>query len=215
VCLPSLCEEVRKSTWNSRGWTFQEQSLSRRCLYFTAEETFFCCSDAQWREGYDYYGESYYGGEDNKTKQKYYTSVQFRTGPPWWTNNLRRDLDPTPYHYLGGSGAHDDELDILDYQKAVQDYTRRELTKQSDALNAFEGVLNRFNRLGRSAADDDQEGKRDSALGASQTQGIPTRLLFQALLWFPSAAAKRRVVEQNSSVSFSSWSWYVFTYSMC
>jgi hypothetical protein len=134
VCLPSLCEEVRRETWNTRGWTFQEQCLSQRCLYFTAEETFFNCTEVQWREGYDY-------GEEKHEDLE----IQVRTGPPWWSMKLRRDLDPTPYHYLGDATRG---LDIQNYQKTVQDYSRTNLTFPRDALNAFEGLFNRFQRSG-------------------------------------------------------------------
>ncbi|KAI1370867.1 heterokaryon incompatibility protein-domain-containing protein [Hypoxylon crocopeplum] len=185
-CLLSLCEEVRSATWNTRGWTFQEQSLSQRCLYFTAEEVFFNCSEAQRREGYDY-----------AAKRPKNVDVEVRTGPPFWTKNLRRDLDPTPYHYLGDVNGG---LDIEDYQTAVQEYSRKNLTYANDMLNAFEGIFNRFKRSGNA-----------SDLRIRQTQGIPPHLLYQALLWFPSDGSKKRVCEPAQSGEpadqFSTWSW--------
>ncbi|KAF3764591.1 HET-domain-containing protein [Cryphonectria parasitica EP155] len=183
---PSLCEEVRGSTWNTRGWTFQEQCLSQRCLYFTAEETFFNCAQVQWREAYDY-------GEG---KSEVF-DVQVRTGPPWWSPKLRRDLDPTPYYYLGGASK---KLDIQEYQKAVQDYGRKNLTFPQDVLNAFEGIFNRFNRAGDA-----------SALTIRQTQGIPAHLLVYAILWIPSDDSQKRICKPNEAgetvEQFSTWSW--------
>ncbi|KAK3381191.1 heterokaryon incompatibility protein-domain-containing protein [Podospora didyma] len=191
LCLPSLCEEVRRATWNTRGWTFQEQCLSRRCLYFTAEEVFFNCSETQWREGYDYGEEKRYDG----------LKVQVRTGPPWWSSKLRRDLDPTPYHYLGDVAKG---LDIHSYQRAVQAYSRRELTYKLDKLNAFEGICSRFGKSGNS-----------TNLSIRQTQGFPTHLLFQAILWFPSDEAHKSICTANqpeeSVDSFSTWSWASWT----
>jgi hypothetical protein len=188
VCLPSLCEEVRRSTWNSRGWTFQEQCLSQRCLYFTAEETFFNCIEVQRREGYDY-------GEESSGE----LDVQVRTGSPWWSMKLRRDLDPTPYQYLGDVNSG---LDIQTYQKAVQDYSRRNLTFPQDILNAFDGVFNRFKKSGDSFD-----------LSIRQAQGIPTHFLFQAILWFPSDDSQKRLCNPTQpgglAEKFSSWSWYV------
>ncbi|KAI1464321.1 HET-domain-containing protein [Daldinia caldariorum] len=186
-CLRSLCEEVRGATWNTRGWVFQEQSLSQRCLYFTAEEVFFNCSEAQRREGYDY-----------APKKHAHVDVGIRTGPPWWTRSLRKDLDPTPYHYLGDVGG---KLDIQAYQTAVQEYSRKSLTFPSDILNAFEGVFNRFNG-----------GRDSSGLTIRQTQGIPPHLLYQALLWFPYGQSVKRLCQsEQAGDQFSTWSWVYWT----
>ncbi|KAI3316570.1 HET-domain-containing protein [Xylariaceae sp. AK1471] len=175
VSLPSLCEEVRRSTWNSRGWTFQEQCLSQRCLYFTAEETFFNCIEVQRREGYDY-------GEESSGA----LNVQVRTGLPWWSRNLRRDLDPTPYQYLGDVN--------------VQDYSRRNLTFPQDILNAFDGIFSRFKRSGDTLD-----------VSIRQAQGIPAHFLFQAILWFPSDNSQKRLCNPTQpgglAEQFSSWSW--------
>ncbi|KAM4060510.1 heterokaryon incompatibility protein [Hirsutella rhossiliensis] len=192
LCLPSLCDEVRRATWNMRGWTFQEQCLSRRCLYFTPDEVFFNCSETQWREGYDF-------GE-NKRKG---IEIQVRTGPPWWSVKLRRDLDPTPYYYLGNVAR----LDMQDYQRAVQEFGRKNLTFASDVLNAFEGIFSRFSKSV------DRGHRAD--LDIRQTQGLPSHLLFQAILWFPSDSARKRTClpSQPGGVaeSFSTWSWASWT----
>ncbi|PYH37814.1 HET domain-containing protein [Aspergillus neoniger CBS 115656] len=179
LSLPSLCHEVRKGMWSTRGWTFQEQSLSQRCLYFTRNEIFFQCPDVQWREGYDY--------EDGGPLE---AQIQIRTGPPWWSKRLRKDPDPTPYDYLGDPR---NGLDAESYQRSVQDYSRRNLTKPEDILNAFEGIFNKFQQV--------QEGPR--VLNISQAQGIPPHLMAQALLWFPSDTCQRR----ESGEAFSTWSW--------
>jgi hypothetical protein len=41
---------VKKSTWNTRAWTFQERLLSKRCVIFTAGRVFFQCRSAAMRE---------------------------------------------------------------------------------------------------------------------------------------------------------------------
>jgi hypothetical protein len=186
ICPPSLCEEVRKVTWNTRGWTYQEQCLSQRCLYFTADEVFFNCSEVQWREGYAL--------QDVENED---CEVKVRTGPPWWGRKLRKDPDPTPYHYLGDLARG---LEIGDYQMVVQDYSRKNLSFPQDILNAFKGIFNRFN-----SSEDASE------LTISQTQGIPVRFLFQALLWFPSDDSQKRSCSATqsggSTEQFSTWSW--------
>ncbi|CAG9937298.1 unnamed protein product [Clonostachys rosea f. rosea IK726] len=181
ICPPSLGEEVRASVWNTRGWTFQEQALSQRCLYFTPEELFFNCIKLQWREAYAL--ESI----DPKTK------LEMRTGPPWWNRKLRQDLDPTPYRYLGDLTG---SLTMKDYQAAVQDYSRKTLSFPEDVLHAFEGVVNRFNKC-----------TPFGSLSLEQTQGIPVHLFHKGLLWFPSEEAHRRICPNIEGARFSSWSW--------
>ncbi|KAH7263019.1 hypothetical protein BKA59DRAFT_540492 [Fusarium tricinctum] len=40
---PALPDLLAETTWSKRGWTFQEDVLSRCCLYFTATEVFYSC----------------------------------------------------------------------------------------------------------------------------------------------------------------------------
>lgn len=37
--------QISRSVWSTRGWTYQEALLSRRCLCFTESEVYFQCSD--------------------------------------------------------------------------------------------------------------------------------------------------------------------------
>ncbi|KAF7948487.1 uncharacterized protein EAE97_003898 [Botrytis byssoidea] len=184
LCLPSLCEEVRKGKWYTRGWTYQEQCLSQRCLYFTSNELFFQCPERQWREGYDY------------MEQRSSQEIQVRTGPPWWSKRLRKDPDPTPYRYLGDVKA---QLQAESYLMAVQEYSQRNLKHSNDVLDAFEGIFHRFNRP-----------KNLSNLSIHQTQAIPADIFSQAILWFPSKTCQKRVRTTQARMSvkqFSTWSW--------
>ena len=182
ICLPTLSQLVRGARWHTRGWTFQEQALSPRCLYFTPTELFFNCSELQCREGY--------------ALEDYDCEVELRTGPPWWTRNLRKDPDPTPYRYLGDAEG----LGGMEYQAAVEDYMQKDLTYSGDVLNAFEGVFNRFSG-----------GDRDARISIGKTQGIPPRLLYLGLLWSPSDEATKRPEitkpKEGSLPHFATWSW--------
>ncbi|KAI0884919.1 HET-domain-containing protein [Annulohypoxylon maeteangense] len=200
ISLSSLCEEVRMSTWNTRGWTFQEQSLSQRCLYFTANEVFFNCSECQRREGYDYV-------EKRKTTTGE-VKIKARTGPPWWNTNIRYDLEPTPYNYLGDMG--DGKLDPQSYELAVQEYSRKNLRDPCDVFNAFEGIFNRFQRSKNAPSE---------TLDISQAQAIPSSLLYRSMLWFPLPGAEKRQLsnpmklgiirlrKKTGQLSLRSWSW--------
>ncbi len=46
----SVQEVLKRSTWNSRGWTFQEVVLSRRALVFTESLVYWSCQVSTWRE---------------------------------------------------------------------------------------------------------------------------------------------------------------------
>lgn len=46
----NLREQIKTSTWNSRGWTYQEIVLSRRRLFFTDSQMFFECQCSQYLE---------------------------------------------------------------------------------------------------------------------------------------------------------------------
>lgn len=45
-------EDIATSVWASRGWTLQEQALSRRVLFFTGQYTFFRCERSLWNEDF-------------------------------------------------------------------------------------------------------------------------------------------------------------------
>lgn len=45
--------QINNSTWNSRGWTYQEMLLSRRRLVFTDSQMYFQCASAHYLESLD------------------------------------------------------------------------------------------------------------------------------------------------------------------
>src|SRR6478735_274619 len=42
---PQLPDLLAGTVWATRGWTFQEDVLSRCCLYFTSTEVFYFCKE--------------------------------------------------------------------------------------------------------------------------------------------------------------------------
>ena len=51
---PTIDQAMAKSTWNMRGWTFQERLLSRRCVLFTKDGVYFDCSTLRASEAYEF-----------------------------------------------------------------------------------------------------------------------------------------------------------------
>lgn len=67
------------------------------------------------------------------------------------------------------------------YRRAVEEYSKRNLTEESDALDAFTGILR-------------------TLCGTRCIEGLPAICLDRAILWQPRGRVKRRT-------AFSSWSW--------
>jgi Heterokaryon incompatibility protein (HET) len=186
ISRPSLVHQIRECHWNKRGWTYQEHCLSQRCLYFSTDEVFFSCKQAQWREGYDL---------EQFPSQKV-ENISFRTGPPWWSHRIQKDPDPSPHQCLIGNSRR---LTFEKYQMVVQEYCRRKLSHPKDILNAFQGIFNRF--CGLPASEN---------RWAGHAQGIPPRFLPQALLWYPLKGTTKRACDLEGGgldEEFSSWSW--------
>ncbi|KAM0323996.1 hypothetical protein ACHAPQ_008501, partial [Fusarium lateritium] len=70
---PALSDLLAQTTWARRGWTFQEDVLSRCCLYFTATEVFYSCRHHLLESRLPYSGE-YVGfgyGRFNEWRESY------------------------------------------------------------------------------------------------------------------------------------------------
>lgn len=148
------------SIWDSRGWTLQERLLSWRCIVFAKTYTSLVC-----RTGY------------------YHDCITLDLegkGVKIWPNQefFRED----------GSGINldDGEWDFKNFDALVSVFSGRELTHQSDALNACRGSLNRISM----------------SAGVEFCFGLPVHDCLRALVWMPH---HRNVITRHSG--FPSWSW--------
>ncbi|OCK74775.1 HET-domain-containing protein [Lepidopterella palustris CBS 459.81] len=114
---PRTCALVLDtSKWNSRGWTYQERILSKRCLYFSQDTAYFQCR----REVLDEFG-------NQESKQGPAMSV------------LANPLSQlTGIDYLKGDAEI--RATFATYRSLVEQYTTRELTFGGDILHAFAGI---------------------------------------------------------------------------
>lgn len=108
--------ELNSSKWATRGWTYQEGYLSTRRLIFTPSQVFFLCNST-------YNSESIY-------------RLLQRDRPGGLT------ITPKLKHLIPGFGTVDEMCIKPHLLSQLQEYSKRELTYQSDSLNAFLGVLN-------------------------------------------------------------------------
>lgn len=109
---PSLNTVLQKCSYNSRGWTFQESCLSRRCLVFTDHETFFHCDS---------------GLESD--------SGMSPTSDAWPARNILSSVFETQENSLDVCNQY--SL----YTGLVFDFSRRKLTYPEDSLKAISGIF--------------------------------------------------------------------------
>lgn len=177
----SLGEQIQLSHWNTRGWTYQEQLLSSRKLYFSCDEVFYECPHGTRREGY----------ADDKNKR-----VFLRSGAPWYGRNTNIDPDFMAYTVSGlPSGLRNSQspLHAENFQRIVSSYTRRSLTEPGDILNALTGIYHKY-----------YHGSQYPGMNA--LQAIPKQNFFRSLLWFTTShnCERRSIV---NGFRPSTWSW--------
>lgn len=114
--MPCGEHELNSSKWATRGWTYQEGYFSTRRLIFTPSQVLFLCNSI-------YNVESIY-------------RLFQRDRPGGLT------VTPRLKHLIPGFGSMDEMYLKPHLLVQLQEYSRRELTYQSDSLNAFLGVLN-------------------------------------------------------------------------
>lgn len=103
---------VNPSTWARRGWTCQEELLSRRRLVFHEEQVRWRCRKASWEE-------SSVLEVDSITRNKFPLSLPIM---------LEDNVDRAQNAFWST------------YQEIVQDYSSRQLRYTSDKLNAFKAI---------------------------------------------------------------------------
>ncbi|KAK1752010.1 heterokaryon incompatibility protein-domain-containing protein [Echria macrotheca] len=168
--------------WNTRAWTFQEKALSQRLLIFTDYQVYFKCSNAVWSE--DTAGE---------------TSGLTRPGDEpifrWGDECIPHDYSTRRPHSLVDflsfgtlSLANLDRSDLfVTYRAVVEEYTKRDITFQRDALPAIEGVLGLLNPQPE-----------------AYLAGLPREFFAEAILWHPKL---REECIEMVEPGVPSWSW--------
>ncbi|KAG2070664.1 HET-domain-containing protein [Suillus decipiens] len=160
-----LKEALTLSAWNTRCWTYQECALSRRRIYFTAQQVYFECQFDVLCE--DVIAESKYDSTNflKASRAEYFP----------------QSLDP-----------------FTCYMRAVKQCTGRNLTVESDIVNALTGVTNALAKIF-------ELGDPDRAF----RYGMMLTDLHHALLWQhnPHTPRARRSLPDGCSLPWPSWSW--------
>lgn len=122
----NISDEVESSHWNTRGWTYQEGFLSNRRLLFTESQCYFQCGELSCTEGLIFPLNilSRLNNPDNSKLPRVFP----------WVADKQPAVDPN---------SEDREKQKEEYFiERVREYMKRELTHDTDAFDAFAGVLN-------------------------------------------------------------------------
>ncbi|KAJ9607889.1 hypothetical protein H2200_007968 [Cladophialophora chaetospira] len=160
--------------WSKRAWCFQEALLSQRRLIFTDDKTYFFCRQMMSIETLSL---PFYNLKDRPHTSRVASSTIF-------------------YDWLVGSGVT--RNDPQEIYPILSEYASKDMTYESDGLNAIVGVLRAFSKANHS--------NQFHSYAGLPILGPPSRKAFlTALLWSPNFQKKRR------SGDFPSWSWIGWT----
>lgn len=128
---PDAYRSAAATTWNTRGWTYQERLLSKRCIFSFPDGTVsFQCSKAVWSE--DYYAET----------------PHLKRCAPMMDISLNRSwMAPGSVKERGVPTVHVANTSYLrEYCRLVEQYTGRDMSYASDRLLGISGVLDVLQR---------------------------------------------------------------------
>ncbi|KAI8930883.1 hypothetical protein NX059_011900 [Plenodomus lindquistii] len=170
--------EIISSSWNTRGWTFQEMLLSRRRLVFTPTQMYFQCRCSALHE---FLAQEVY--DDTLQKMVPY---------------MYRGLDSPgafPAHDAGGF------RDFANFNDRIEEYFPKFLSFPTDYLNAVMGIYEQF------AQHQDYPVKELFGVPCHRNREVTgARTLANGLGWILSGN-KTWSRPQGADIPYPSWSW--------
>jgi hypothetical protein len=182
--LPNAKEIITNSTWNERGWTYQEVMLSRRRIFFTAKQVYFECR-----------------------KEIHSEEMLPQPGLPIsrpGMSGLGQIIPKTRSAHVHLTC----ESYLRPYMKIVEEFTQRKLTFQSDIVDAVDALLRGLTKAFELADGDYDKAFRfgmlltgclDDALlwqpraNAPHSRRVPTNVMWPSWSWAAWQGAVRYV----------------------
>lgn len=175
---PTLSSALEDSTYRTRAWTFQEQLVSRRCLYFTKYQVYFHCVETFWEENIKQGAFERDFGHISSLNRIFINPLMLYLS----RCRINPGLAPSPNAVLTA------------YTKLVERYTARKLSDPGDILHAFAGLSAILEQLCGTGE-----------IGTSLFGLLPS-MLDLCLLWYPKSPPKRRLIESKvPSWSWAGW----------
>lgn len=174
---------VNASSWNKRGWTFQERILSRVCLFITEYQAIFECSGGTVEEELTWTASNPVRLVEGSI-QSISTPLQTIEEPEHAgviAGTARYRLGIRPEEFLTTT------LNLETYCCWIEKYSARQLSFGADIINAFSGVANVLNE----------------AFGTAMVYGLPEKYMAQCLMWRCYGPLARR----GEMAQIPSWSW--------
>lgn len=160
---PTLEDVLVESIWKKRAWTYQEYVLSKRMLVFSKTQAYYSCEQSACAEDYVHTVSA-------TGKQELHAPVSEEQ----FAVSVDRLLNFPEY-----------------WPTLIREYSKRDLSFESDGLNAAAGVIAAYS-----------VGSKSSFIC-----GLPLTGLFEySMLWYPSGPMRRRGPCATGE-SFPTWSW--------
>ena len=129
---------ILSSKWNSRAWTYQEAMLSRRRLVFLEDQVYFECNAAHCCERISIPSTV---GDAREPVGQFLPLLRATKA----SERRQFQLDGPRYQEFSSDSQNLPGFDdFTEYLEAVAEFTKRSLTNQADSLNAFLGIIQKY-----------------------------------------------------------------------
>ncbi|KAF5617813.1 tol [Fusarium sp. NRRL 52700] len=201
---PDPIASIIESKWWTRAWTFQEAFLSPRKLVFTEHQTYFECIEVSWNESIG--GLEFIENSEQVDFSRFWKASSFLMNPYMGRTISRKYWDGGYLKECGTLHAGSRETHKMlrhrhhELFKLAENYCSRDLTFDSDSLNAFFGVL-RFLERNSMPPTLHLWGLPYVALSSTDDEAVEMYLT-ASLCWYHLASSSIR-----RRCEFPSWTW--------
>ncbi|KAK8024448.1 hypothetical protein PG993_012514 [Apiospora rasikravindrae] len=140
---------ITKSRWSTRGWTYQEATLSRRRQVFTEHQVYFECRSGARCEGLRLPLQASSEGADKSSDRHAFRLPNLFSIPLLDSSGSAPSHHPATGPIINAQLVPDKPTTFNAYTHCAERFSQRTLSFDSDSLNAFGGMIKRFESLER------------------------------------------------------------------